>query len=36
MMIEVRGRDIQVLENLTTEIKDSLQGIPELFNLKTT
>ncbi len=35
LRIEVKGRDISVLENITSEIKDSLLSIPDIFNLKT-
>jgi len=35
LMIEVRGRDIDVLESITAEIKDSLADVPEVYNLKT-
>lgn len=35
LTIEVKGKDIQVLELLTNEIKARLSTVPELFNLKT-
>jgi HAE1 family hydrophobic/amphiphilic exporter-1 len=35
LMVEVRGRDLDVLESLTNEIKTGLSDIPEIYNLKT-
>lgn len=35
LTVEVKGKDIQVLEQLTSEIKGKLATVPELVNLKT-
>lgn len=35
LTVEVKGKDIHVLEQLTTEIKQKLTAVPELYNLKT-
>ncbi len=35
LMVEVKGKDIRVLEQLTDEIKVKLASIPELLNTKT-
>ena len=35
LMVEVTGRDIAVLDKVTMDIKQQLNGIPEIYNLKT-
>jgi len=35
LVVEVKGKDIVVLDTLTAEIKQMLGNIPEIFNLKT-
>lgn len=35
LTIEVKGRDIDILESITTEIKDSLAGFSKIYNIKT-
>src|SRR5512133_1344053 len=35
LMIEVRGRDLKVLEDLTTQVKASIADVPAIYNLKT-
>ena len=35
LVVEVKGKDIKVLEELTTTIKTKIQTIPELINVKT-
>jgi HAE1 family hydrophobic/amphiphilic exporter-1 len=35
LTVEVKGKDIQVLDDITREIKDKLTTVPELLNLKT-
>ncbi|HLO57644.1 MAG TPA: efflux RND transporter permease subunit [Bacteroidales bacterium] len=35
LTIEVQGRDISVLEDLTSQIKEKLGSVPEIYNLKT-
>jgi len=35
VIIEVKGNDIKVLEKLTAEVKKSILGIQELYNVKT-
>ncbi len=35
LVVEVKGKDIKVLDELTSDIKQRLSGIPEIYNLKT-
>ncbi len=35
LSIEVKGRDIKMLDSLTMQIKQNISGIPGIFNLKT-
>lgn len=35
LMIEVKGRDIEILESITSEIKDSISNIADIYNIKT-
>jgi HAE1 family hydrophobic/amphiphilic exporter-1 len=35
LSIEVKGRDIKMLDSLTMQIKQNISGIPGVFNLKT-
>jgi hydrophobic/amphiphilic exporter-1 (mainly G- bacteria), HAE1 family len=35
LAVEVRGKDLRVLDTLTLEIKQQIEGIPGVFNLKT-
>jgi hydrophobic/amphiphilic exporter-1 (mainly G- bacteria), HAE1 family len=35
LAIEVTGRDIKMLDSLTTQIKNQITGVPGIFNLKT-
>lgn len=35
LMVEVKGNDLKILDKITTEIKQKLIVIPELFNVKT-
>lgn len=35
LKIEVKGRDIDILESITAQIKDSISSIPYIYNLKT-
>ncbi len=35
LSIEVKGRDIKMLDSLTSQIKQNISGLPGIFNLKT-
>lgn len=35
LTVEVKGKNIEVLDDLTTEIKQKLASVPEVYNLKT-
>ncbi|MFN8258509.1 MAG: efflux RND transporter permease subunit [Bacteroidales bacterium] len=35
LIVEVKGEDLEILANLTREVKEKLTEIPELYNIKT-
>jgi hydrophobic/amphiphilic exporter-1 (mainly G- bacteria), HAE1 family len=35
MIVEIKGKDLAILDQISTEVKTKLQEIPELFNIKT-